>query len=430
MNSLPEAPLPPLRSGARRAALTRLLGAAGCAGSAGRWGMLAGAWSGCSSQPIALSHGFYIWQHVWQPPLLAAVQQAQADVAQWRVLGLHLDAGRWRQPRVVLPALAGSGKPVRLVVRVEGHQTPVWDEAWLATLRGLWATWQAQGVALAGLEIDHDAGERQLPRYEAWLRRLRQAWPEVSLSITALPAWLHAAGLSGVLQVVDEAVLQVHAANRPGRGLFEAEQARQWVSRWAREQAKPFSVALPCYGNRVVFDEQGAVVALESETPVPVRSGSEQQLLAQPTAVSALLSWLSQADVPQLRGVMWFRLPTDQDQRAWRLSTWRAVVHGQQAWPEAQVKLHATATPGLWDVVLRNPSDVDLALPRQVALPRQAGGQGAFGGVQGYSADLLSPEPRLSLRDDGWLRPQAQFTIGWLRSTQPLDHAQLTLPLA
>jgi hypothetical protein len=279
-------------------------------------------------------------------------------------------------------------------------------------------------VNLVGLEIDHDTGERQLPIYDNWLRRMREAMPAVPLSITALPAWLRAASLPSLLRNVDEVVLQVHAVNKPGAGLFDATQARQWMTEWADRHATTFIVALPCYGSRVVLDEHDKLVALESEVSVPVRSMREKNLMARPSDVMRLLDGLAQAAPAHLQGVMWFRLPMEQDQRAWRLSTWQAVVQGVRPWPVVQAKLVSSTTAGLFDVVLSNPSNLDLDLPRHVKLPP---GLSAFGGVRGYSANLLSPQPSLSLGNDGWLRPHEQTNIGWVRAYRPLEHEHLEL---
>ena len=69
---------------------------------------------------------------------------------------------------------------------------------------------QAQGLTLAGLEIDHDAGVARLPGYQAFLAQLRNRLPStLALSITALPSWLGSRELPALLATVDSSQLQV-----------------------------------------------------------------------------------------------------------------------------------------------------------------------------------------------------------------------------
>lgn len=364
---------------------------------------------------VQLDHGFYIWQRLWRPALLQSMQVVQTQVAQWRVLAIHVDGQITHVSRIDMAALRGTHKPVQLVVRVEGSQLGFLNDALIDRIKAVHAQWIEQGLPPAGIELDHDVAERHLSAYAAWLRRLRAALAGVPLSITALPAWLHSTALPDLLRVPDEVVLQVHAVNSHAKKLFDAERAKDWIRAWAKQHAGPFRVALPCYGSRLAFDEGGRVLAIESEVDVPVRSGEERELLASATEVAHLLRWLDVQAPAQLHGVMWFRLPTAQDQRAWRLSTWQALVSGVRSWAPIRAQLSPTTDSHLWDISLINPSMVDQDLPFAVSLPE---GVRIFDGEQGYVTDLLASRPRLIRRTAAWLRPHETLHIGWLRCAQ------------
>lgn len=407
-----------LQTNNRRETLSRLWAMAliQCAGGGGLLSL-----SGCqpaqhpvmaTSRSVKLDHGFYIWQRVWRPALVSALHAVQPHVTNWRVLAFHVDGPVRRCTQVDVAALRDSQKPVHLVVRVEGSQTGVLDDVLIEQIKGVHASWIAQGLPTAGIELDHDVAESQLRLYAAWLSRLRAALPDVNLSITALPAWLNQSEVTALLAIPDEVVLQVHAVNQPAAGLFDARLAQGWISMLAHRHPGPFRVALPCYGSRVVFNEWGQMLAIESETNVAVRSSRERELLASPSEVASLLSWLDAQAPDQMQGLMWFRLPTSEDQRSWRLSTWQALVSGVRSWKSLQAQLAPTPDESLWEIKLINDSELDQVLPLHVDLPA---GARAFDGEQGYSVNLLTVTPRLTRKMAAWLRPHAELRIGWLR---------------
>jgi len=326
---------------------------------------------------------------------------------------------------------------VHAVIRIEGSQPRVLSTALIDRIRQLHARWQAQGLKPAGIEIDHDCAQSRLRAYTDWLQQLRRALPGVHLSITALPAWLRSPDLPALRQVPDDTVLQVHAVQRPRAGLFDAASAQAWISAYAEAGEQPFRVALPCYGSRVGFNEWGQMLAIESEASVPLRSSQEQELSASPAEAAKLLRWLDTHGPRALAGLMWFRLPTALDQRSWHLSTWQALVQGTRelavpiarlvpapASPPASSPPSKSPATTLWQVQLINPGMLDMDLPGAIALPA---GCTSFDGAQGYSADLLAPRPRLTRQRGGWLRPQSQLIVGWLRLNAPPPHTTLEI---
>ncbi|MGO4703322.1 DUF3142 domain-containing protein [Dyella sp. 2RAB6] len=373
----------------------------------------------CQHPSAPLLHDAYIWQRQWNPAVTSALTQSADAIRVWRVLAAQTDARGQLQPVTIdRTALAATHRPVVLVIRIDG-QLPQWDaDALLAQTLALRNAWS--GVPLAGIEIDHDCGTARLPAYADFLARLKRALGTTPLSITALPAWLASDQLEDVTGQVDEVVLQVHAVQSPRAGLFDPALARSWIDRFAARAGKPFRVALPTYGSRVAWDDNGRVVAIESETPLLAGGTEASELVAAPAEVAKLLAGLRDDPPKGLAGIVWFRLPTTQDARAWSLPTWRAVMAGAPLKATLAVFFQPGAVAGAADIVLRNDGEVDARLPSRIDLPAACS---IADGVNGYALGQQGGRPFLRRERDGWLRAHYQRAIGWARcgdaSAQP-----------
>ncbi|MDR3538769.1 MAG: DUF3142 domain-containing protein [Acetobacteraceae bacterium] len=366
-----------------------------------------------ASAPTArgLPHDAYVWQQHWTPALAAAVDGAGDLVRAWRVLGARADrSGILRTIEPDWAALAASGRPVVLVVRLDG-QLDHWDQA--ALRDAVLARVRAAPLPLAGLEVDHDCPTARLADYAALLADLRTGLPAaMALSITALPTWTGSPGLPAVLQPLTEIVLQVHAVQSPRAGLFAPAQARRWIDAFDRRTTRPFRVALPTYGTRVSWADDGRLLAVESERPTLAGGGSASELIAAPRDVAALLRDL-QADPPaHLAGIAWFRLPTTEDRRTWSLATWRAVVQGRTPTAAATPEVVAGDLPGLHHVLLANDGEIDVTLPAAVTLPA---GCAVADGANAYGLERTAGGLVLQRRQAGLLHGHARELIGWMR---------------
>jgi hypothetical protein len=364
------------------------------------------------SRPV-FKQDAYIWQRQWTPTLTDAIKTSNDVVNGWRVLAAETDAdGTLRPVQVDWALLISSGKPITAVVRVDG-QLGSWDpDSLIAEIKVLVSKLNGAGVILAGLEMDHDCATSRLPRYVTFIQALRLAFPAIHLSITALPAWMDSSDLDDLLSQVDEVVLQVHAVRDPHSGLFDSDMAQRWIDRFSTRTHRSFRVALPTYGVRVTWGKRGEIAVVESEMPRFSDGPDADELMASPREVAALLGALRQERLPNLAGVVWFRLPTDADSRAWSLATWRAVVRGELPRPTVSVGLRESATPGMSDVVLDNPDAVDAELPREVALPA---GCTEADGINGYSLEQDQAGLTLTRLQPGLLHGHHQRLIGWAR---------------
>lgn len=368
--------------------------------------------AGCDQKDTpALDQQLYIWQRQWTPAHEAALTDSRTDFSTLRVLALQAfpQAG-WSRARIDPLLLKRDGRPLIAVIRLDGQLKSLNQDEVAVQIQQVIVDWQAQGLNLAGVEIDHDAGISRLPDYREFLTQLRSELPaSLPLSITALPAWLDSPELPALLSTVDSSVLQVHAVSDPRRGLFDPEQARQWAKAWSRISAKPFYLALPAYGVALLSSASGAPI-VESEVRLE-RDGERRELLADPQQLSELAIQLRNDPPAHLAGLIWFRLPLANDRRAWSLTTLRAVSRGDAL--DSQLSLILSADESLYDIAIKNNGNLDNAWPERVTLAVQ-GCEGADA-LAGYafqqSPDLLT---FIRLRD-GRIAAGGQRAIGWAR---------------
>ncbi|WP_085686089.1 MULTISPECIES: DUF3142 domain-containing protein [unclassified Pseudomonas] len=360
---------------------------------------------------VPLDQQLYVWQRQWTPAHEPALNDSRNDFSTLRVLALQAfpNAG-WSRARVDSALLKRDARPLIAVIRLDGQLKALDPQAVTAQILQVLADLQGQGLTLAGIEIDHDAGSARLSAYTEFLAHLRGALPaNLPLSITALPAWLDSPQLPALLATVDSSVLQVHAVSDPRRGLFDPELARRWAKAWGRVTDKPFYLALPAYGVALLADAEGAPV-VESEVPLE-RGGQRRELLADPQQLGLLANKLRKDRPAHLAGLIWFRLPLANDRRAWSLSTLRAVARGDAL--SSQLGLTFTDQNGLQDIALRNVGNLDSAWPARIII-KARGCEGADA-LAGYAlqqtADLLT----FTRLRDGRLPAGGQRAIGWAR---------------
>ncbi|MFJ4544780.1 DUF3142 domain-containing protein [Pseudomonas sp. NPDC088885] len=367
---------------------------------------------GCKQQDAPpLDQQLYIWQRQWTPAHESALRDSHNDFSTLRVLALQAfpNAG-WSRARIDARLLKADGRALIAVIRLDGQLKSLDQDQVTAQILQVLADWQAQGLTLSGVEIDHDAGNARLLAYAEFLKQLRSALPkEIPLSITALPAWLDSAQLPTLLQAVDSSVLQVHAVSDPRRGLFDSDQALKWAKAWSRITDKPFYLALPAYGVALLPDDGGAPL-VESEVQLE-RGGERQELLADPLQLSQLGKTLREDPPTHLVGLIWFRLPLANDRRAWSLTTLRAVARGDQL--VSQLGVTFSENDGLYDIKLDNPGNLDSAWPAQITLKAQSceGADALAGYALQQGQDLLT----FTRLRDGRLPAGGQRAIGWAR---------------
>lgn len=367
---------------------------------------------GCrSASDESFSQEAYVWQRVWTPAVSAAVRDVPPPISALRVLVAQADAsGGWQVFDPDIGALKSGRRPLVAVIRVDG-QRRLADAGLMASdiltrfqalPRGVWG----------GLEIDYDCPTHGLAQYQRLLTDIRSRLPsDVGLSVTALPTWIRSDRLRDLLSIPDQSVLQVHSVIDPHHGLFDPTLARSWVEAYARVSGRPFYIALPDYSSRVEFDAKGRLVALTSEEEDlgPERAGEELQ--SDPAAVERFLTTLRGSHPASVRGVVWFRLAVEGDQRIWSTSTWRRVLSGEALEPHLVVEVRMDKY-GAYQLRVSNDGNVDVPMPPQVAVPvgcLESDGEGAYE-VQHRESNTV-----WRLRGGRWLTVGHAAHVGWIR---------------
>jgi len=366
----------------------------------------------CGRAPAPLTHDAYVWQRQWTPALREAMSSSTDLVRSWRVLVAQADRnGAFHTFSPDRDALDRSGRPVVLVVRIDGRLASFDGHVLAGRIAALTAG--RPSTQLAGIEIDYDCPTARLPAYTTFLAALRSRLGALPLSITALPTWIGSRDLDALLAVPDESVLQVHAVQAPQAGLFDPVVADRWLDEFATHTRKPFRVALPTYGSRVSWNEDGSLLAVESERAALAAGASSAELYAAPDTLMAFVAHLRKDRPRGLVGVVWFRLPTVDDTRAWSLATWRGVVLGQLDTRPLAITLQPGMTADApFEVMLENATATDAVPPQRVALPSSCD---VADGIDGYRLQRI--DNALELIADGArpLKAQTRRSIGWAR---------------
>lgn len=152
---------------------------------------------------------FWLWAGVKPQPALEAAKELYILAGEVRDDdNPHIISQRSATPRV-------SNANVWIVYRA---QTINWDEGIVKLILAKTVEWQAAGNKVTGLQIDFDAGTKNLERYAAFLATFRSRLPaKLKLSITGLLDWSangDPAGLAALGDVVDEVVLQIYQGRR------------------------------------------------------------------------------------------------------------------------------------------------------------------------------------------------------------------------
>jgi hypothetical protein len=303
-----------------------------------------------------------------------------------------------------------------MVIRIDGRLDLATEGQLFSDVSGFVTDGLSRAV-ISGVEIDYDCPTFRLPVYAKFLRRLREAIPDgTMLSMTVLPTWMGSKHLPELLSIVDESTLQVHAVDSPNQQLFNPRKAINWATRFSGYH-RPFRVALPDYGVRVSWDENGGAL-IESERNLMATGADAQELIADPLDVMNVLRSLPKAGGPNLRGVSWFRLPTQVDERAWSLTTLRSVIRANYI----SGKIVTTLRPnlrGFQEIILGNIGPNDALLPTRVAVPSPC----FIGdGTNGYSW-AVETDGSFTLRTSlgGIIHAGSLRVIGWARCTKGGD---------
>jgi Protein of unknown function (DUF3142) len=243
----------------------------------------------------------------------------------------------------------------------------------------------------------------------------------VPVVVTALPSWLDRQGIKTLLAKSAGFILQVHSFRRPAgpddlAALCDPSAAKQAV-RKAGRLGKVFRVALPTYSYRVAFSAEGKYLGVSSEGPSPAWPANTAvgTLRAEPATIASLVAQWTKAHPPNMQGIIWYRLPTDDDTMNWHWRTLAKVMSGIVPAPTLAAEIHATED-GVADVTLVNSGNEDADTDVVVTVQWDGGELIAADALPGFEKIDPTGRPK-ELRFAGriHLRPQQQASLGWIR---------------
>jgi hypothetical protein len=392
----------------------------------------------------AMTQEAYVWQRSWTPAVNDAVAGSDPALSGLVALAAEISWVKGR-PRVVEVSAAeplraalgrkgGAAAPIRagLALRV-GPYAGSFDESSDTTrlVTGMAAKViedaRAAGLRPDEFQVDFDCTESHLGDYARWLRAIRAEAAGTPVVFTALPSWLGNRRFAELAAAADGFVLQVHSLERPASAdtpimLCDPATARRAVERAARF-GRPFRVALPTYGYLVAFDRKGVFAGLSAEGPTPAWPADAylRTVRTDPAVMADLVrGW--QTDRPaMLRGILWYRLPTEDDKMNWSPTTFSMVISGQT--PHSLLRAQTRRpSPGLVEVELTNDGQASAPLTSPVEVRWRSGRLVAADAVGGYERQD-APEGRVRFAPSGSvlleeLRPAERRLVGWLRLSE------------
>jgi hypothetical protein len=318
----------------------------------------------------------YIWQRRWTDSHAKSIDRAGGKLHTIVALAAEIEwkNGEPRAVRVNIPydTLKSGDTQVGLALRIGAYSGPFDSSGPIISAicdlaEQLVTKARAAGVLVAELQIDFDCAESKLDGYRTWIQALHARLAPLPILITSLPSWLDNDAMARLVEAADGFILQVHSLDRPKSvtadfTLCDPTAARRAVE-CAGRLAVPFRVALPTYGYLVAFDTKGKYLGLSAEGPSRnwPANAKVKTISADADEMAELIRTWSTSRPGNMAGVIWYRLPIDEDRLNWRWPTLAAVMAGRSP----QAHLHAElrkSDRGLVEVDLVNAGDADAPL--------------------------------------------------------------------
>lgn len=324
--------------------------------------------------PFAWENTLYVWQRQWTDQMKRALAKSGDHCDGYWILSSET---RYEAPlfehtlaRPDWAMLGKSGQPVTLTMRMglsckaalesrEGREKA--GDGLMEIVKAHREEATKAGVTIAGIQLDYDCPSARLKDYGLFLEELAERLTEkTALSITALPTWLRYRAFKGLLALLDYVVLQVHHLEKPNTvadvgPLWEVEKAAAWAGRM-NQFGRPFYLALPTYGYRLLFDEEERFLGLTAENGLPAFlpvAYKTQTVMARPEPLAKWVKALKTSPPAWCKGLAWFRHPVESDQLNWPWETLEAVMAGRIPRHGIEVEFR-NISEGLFEIWLYN----------------------------------------------------------------------------
>jgi len=372
----------------------------------------------------------YIWQREWSPAVIDSLAEAKRRLNGVVLLGAEINFGG-KSPQIVKAsidwdAVRQQTQHCSVALRVAPFAGPFRAHDAAARVivdvaKQLLDNARSHGVKIEEFQFDFDCAQKNLSAYRTWLSTLRPIVHPVWFVVTVLPAWLDDVNFLPLVRETDGYVLQVHSVPISARGgatLCDSKLAREWIARAAKLRI-PFSVALPTYRCAAGYAYDGKLlsVAMDSVQPSWPPGTRILEFGADADEIAGLVHELQKARPPQLRELIWYRVPSTTDTRNWRWPTLEAVMAGSA--PKHHLSVRQEGTNPI-DLSIVNAGEADEQLNVNVTAKWRKADLQACDALSGWQ--VRSENGRAvfsSVAENGFrLPPGAIRKIGWLRFDQ------------
>ena len=390
--------------------------------------------AGCHRSDVEISeplpHRGYIWQREWTSAVIDSLPEAKRRLNGVVLLGAEINFGG-KSPETVKAsidwnAVQRQNQHCSVALRVAHFVGPFRADDVPARVivdiaKQLLDNARAHNVKIEEFQFDFDCAQKNLRAYRTWLSMLRPIVQPIRFVITVLPAWLDDANFLPLVRETDGYVLQVHSVPISARGgatLCDSNLARDWIAR-AGKLRMPFSVALPTYRCAAGYARDGKLlsVAMDSVQASWPPGTRILEFGADADEIAALVHEWQKARPPQLRELIWYRVPIATDTRNWRWPTLAAVMAGRP--PKHQLSVRQEGANPI-DLSIVNAGEADEQLNVNVTAKWSKADLEACDALSGWS--VRSENSRAvfsSVAQSGFrLPPGATRKIGWLRFDQ------------
>src|SRR5437868_5426488 len=368
----------------------------------------------------------YLWQRDWTAAVNDAVLEAQKGMDGVVVLGAEIGwAGK--KPEAVRAninweTLKSHDVSCSVALRIAPYPGPfAADDARarfiVGTAKSLVDLAASHGIALSEFQLDFDCAQKDLREFRAWLRVLREAVYPLRFVITTLPAWLDDPEFVPLVREADGYVLQVHSVPRSNAhdraNLCNAALARTWVRKAAR-LGFPFSVALPTYRCSAGYDAAGELlsVAMDSVQPPWPPDTRVLDFTTNADEIAMLVKEWRQKRPPQLREIIWYRIPVATDLRNWRWVTLSAVMGGRKPLHRLEVEQYGENPI---DLSIANTGEADEQLNSVVTATWNNAAVVVADALPGWAVDITNGRAVFTTSTGYRMRlsPGGERRIGW-----------------
>ncbi|MGY8641651.1 MAG: DUF3142 domain-containing protein [Verrucomicrobiales bacterium] len=352
----------------------------------------------------SLTQRVYVWQRIQNAPVVAsAIESVPREVVSGMlplVAEVHFRNGPDLAPEIVRPSLAvgsfqkraaGENSDAAVIrIGVSAAETE-WNPKACEIVETLAREFLMSPIwATNELQIDYDCPQKRLGEFAKLLSHLKAAFPEKTLTFTALPTWLGESEFAKTAAIADSYVLQVHSLQLPSEPsqpvvLINPDSARAAVER-AGQLGHPFEVALPTYSCFVIFEADSDrvldVVSEDLPRRWPSNVGRVKLGQTDPAAMTQLVREWKKSHPAAMCGLIWYRLPVATDVMNWPPPVWNKVVRGESPVQQSEFEIRREKLRST--IVFKNIGETTVPLPETIELQISGEGEYQFDGGKLY----------------------------------------------